>query len=82
MYRQYKNYQDSYNGSIGDEESCGTSLSYLNGNDVFYSYYFNHDMSVNVSMTPDATYSGIFVYDSCESVGVSMLCSFDAIFFC
>ena len=28
-------------------------------------------MSVNVSMTPDATYSAIVVYDSCDSIGVS-----------
>tara|TARA_B100000900_G_scaffold57656_1_gene43217 strand:+ start:535 stop:3561 length:3027 start_codon:yes stop_codon:yes gene_type:complete len=66
-----ENYNDSYDGSIGDEESCGASQSYLNGNDVFYSYYADYDMSVNVSMTPDDTYSAIIVYDSCESIGVS-----------
>ena len=66
-----ENYNDSYDGPIGDEESCGASQSYLNGNDVFYSYYAEYDMSVNVSMTPDATYSAIVVYDSCDSIGVS-----------
>ena len=65
------NYNDSYDGPIGDEESCGASQSYLNGNDVFYSYYAEYDMSVNVSMTPDDTYSAIVVYDSCDSIGVS-----------
>ena len=66
-----ENYNDSYDGPIGEEESCGASQSYLNGNDVFYSYYAEYDMSVNVSMTPDATYSAIVVYDSCDSIGVS-----------
>lgn len=66
-----ENYNDSYDGPIGDEESCGASQSYLNGNDVFYSYYAEYDMSVNVSMNPDDTFSAIVVYDSCDSIGVS-----------
>ena len=69
------NYQDDYNGSLGDAESCGATQSYLNGDDVFYSYYAEYDMSVNVSMTPDDTYSAIIVYDSCDSIGVSCYAS-------
>ena len=69
------NYQDDYDGSPGDEESCGATQGYLNGDDVFYSYYAEYDMSVNVSMTPDNTYSAIIVYESCDSIGVSCYAS-------
>ena len=62
------NYQDDYDGSAG--ENCGQSSNYyLNGDDVVYSYTPASDTSINVSMTPDTTYSGIFVYDSCDDIG-------------
>jgi len=62
------NYQDDYDGSAG--ENCGQSSNYyLNGDDVVYSYTPSSDTSINVSMTPDTTYSGIFVYDSCDDIG-------------
>ena len=35
-----------------------------------YSYTPASDASINISMTPDTTYSGIFVYDSCDDIGV------------
>ena len=63
------NYQDDYTGSAG--ENCGQSADYyLNGDDVVYAYSPTSDTSINISMTPDATYSGIFVYDSCDDIGV------------
>ena len=63
------NYQDDYDGSAGS--NCGESASYyLNGDDVVYSYTPASDTSINVSMTPVASYSGIFVYDSCDDIGV------------
>ena len=43
---------------------------YLNGDDVVYAYTATSDTSINVFMSPDATYSGIFVYDSCDDIGV------------
>ena len=62
------NYQDDYDGSAGS--NCGESASYyLNGDDVVYSYTPASDTSINVSMTPVASYSGIFVYDSCDDIG-------------
>ncbi|MFL2643343.1 MAG: T9SS type A sorting domain-containing protein [Flavobacteriales bacterium] len=63
------NYQDDYEGSAG--ENCNESAAYyLNGDDVVYAYTATSDTSINVSMSPDATYSGIFVYDSCDDIGV------------
>ncbi|WP_412476438.1 fibronectin type III domain-containing protein [Flavobacterium sp. TBRC 19031] len=51
--------------------SCGPTNSYLNGNDVVYAYTATTNGVVNVSMTPTATYSGIFVYNSCANIGVN-----------
>ncbi len=64
-----ENYQDDYSGSAG--ENCNESAAYyLNGDDVVYAYTATSDTSINVFMSPDATYSGIFVYDSCDDIGV------------
>ena len=64
-----ENYQDDYDGSAG--ENCNESAAYyLNGDDVVYAYTATSDTSINVFMSPDATYSGIFVYDSCDDIGV------------
>ena len=65
------NYDDNYNGLPGDAESCGTSSSFLNGDDVFYSYTAPYDMSVTVTFSPVGSYAGIFMYDSCDNVGLS-----------
>ena len=65
------NYEDNYNGLPGDAESCGTSSSFLNGDDVFYSYTAPYDMSVTVTFSPVGSYAGIFMYDSCDNVGLS-----------
>lgn len=61
----------SIEGSPGS--SCGSTSSYLNGNDVVYSYTAPATGIINVQMTPTATYSGIFVYSSCANIGVSCL---------
>src|SRR5690606_4058478 len=61
-----------YNASPGST-GCGTTSSYLNGDDVVYSYTATSDTSINVSMTPTATYSGIFVYTDCADIGVSCI---------
>ena len=65
------NYSDYYDGAPG--ESCGVTNNYLNGNDVVYSYTATSDTSINISMSPSTTYSGVFVYDSCENIGVECL---------
>ena len=67
------NYQDDYSGSPGDAESCSSSSPYLSGDDVFYSFTAPYDMSVTVTFDPVNTWSGIFLYDSCESVGVTCI---------
>ena len=67
------NYQDDYDGAPGDAESCSTASSYMGGDDVFYSYTAPYDMSIIVTFDPVNTWSGIFVYDSCDSIGVSCI---------
>ena len=63
------NYSNFYSGSPGD--GCADTIySYIGGNDVVYSYTATSDTSINVSMSPDTTYAGIFAYDSCENIGV------------
>ncbi|WP_417855133.1 T9SS type A sorting domain-containing protein [Xanthomarina gelatinilytica] len=64
------NYGDDYSGSPG-ASGCGTTSSYLNGDDVVYSYTATADTSINVSMTPTASWSGIFVYTDCADIGVN-----------
>ncbi len=63
------NYFDDYNGVPGT--SCGATNGYLNGDDVVYAYTATNTGSINISMTPTATYSGIFVYTSCADIGIS-----------
>ena len=64
------NYQNDYDGVPGDSSSCGVEYSFLQGDDVVYSYTAASDATINVFMTPDAQYAGIFVYDSCDDIGV------------
>jgi len=70
------NYQDDYEGVPGDSSSCGVQWSYLNGDDVVYSYTAASDATINVFMTPDDNYAGIFVYDSCDDIGVECVAGF------
>jgi hypothetical protein len=67
------NYQDDYDGAPGDAESCSTASSYMSGDDVFYSFTAPYDMPIIVTFDPVNTWSGIFVYDSCDSIGVSCI---------
>ncbi|MAV00937.1 MAG: hypothetical protein CMC37_05165 [Flavobacteriaceae bacterium] len=72
-----ENYQDDYSGSAG--ENCNESAAYyLNGDDVVYGYTATSDTSINVFMSPDALYSGIFVYDSCDDIGVECVAGIGA----
>ena len=66
------NYGDDVSGSPGSA-GCGTTSSYLNGDDVFYSYTPSADMNVNITMDPTGTWSGVFVYASCADVGTNCL---------
>ena len=52
--------------------NCESGLGYyLGGDDVVYSYTANADASINVSLTPAATYSGIYVYTDTSDIGVN-----------
>ncbi|MGL2965078.1 DUF7619 domain-containing protein [Flavobacterium sp. XGLA_31] len=57
-------------GSPGSS-GCGSTNSYLNGNDVVYAYTATTTGTINVMMTPTATYSGIFVYTDCANIGTA-----------
>lgn len=65
------NYSDFYEGGPGAD--CGATAGYLGGNDVSYSYTPTEDQVVLVTMTPTNTWSGIFVYESCDDIGVQCL---------
>jgi hypothetical protein len=65
------NYGDDYSGAPGDETSCGTNSGYLGGDDVVYEYTATSDTSINVSMTPGDTWSGIFAYTDCADIGTA-----------
>lgn len=63
-----------YGGSPG-ATGCGTTSGYLSGNDVVYSYTATFSGSIKLLLTPTAgnTYGGMFVYGSCEDIGVNCL---------
>jgi len=69
------NYGDAapLEGTPGGAAGCGSANNYLNGNDVVYSYTAATSGVINVTMTPTATFSGIFAYSSCANIGVSCL---------
>ncbi|MDG4951462.1 T9SS type A sorting domain-containing protein, partial [Weeksellaceae bacterium KMM 9724] len=65
------NYGDDYDGSPG--ANCGSTSNYLGGDDVVYTYTATNDTSINISLQPTATYAGMFVYSSCQNIGVNCL---------
>lgn len=55
---------------------CGAvpaGTNYMTGNEVFYSFVAPTTGDIRVEMTPTAPNSGVFVYNSCENVGVSCI---------
>ncbi|WP_291092979.1 choice-of-anchor L domain-containing protein, partial [Flavobacterium sp. UBA2787] len=64
-------YGDDLGGSPGT--GCGSTNGYLDGDDVFYSFTAQNNGVVNITMTPTGTWSGLFVYNSCDNVGVSCI---------
>ncbi|TYC17949.1 T9SS type A sorting domain-containing protein [Bizionia gelidisalsuginis] len=63
------NYGDDYTGSPG-ASGCGTTSSYLNGDDVVYSYTASADGTINIALSAlGSTYSGAFVYTDCADIG-------------
>ncbi|MPT34153.1 MAG: hypothetical protein E2604_03455, partial [Flavobacterium sp.] len=66
------NYGNHISGDQG-ASGCGATGNYLTGNDVVYAYTATFTGMIDISMTPTATYSGIFVYDNCANIGTSCL---------
>ena len=62
-------YGDVYSGSPGTD--CGSTSSYLNGNDVVYSYTATSDTSLNVTLSGVGNYTGLFVYSDCADIGTT-----------
>jgi hypothetical protein len=66
------NYADNYD--ISQPLACGgTATNYMVGNDVFYSYTATDNGNINIRLTPTATGSGIFVYNTCPGAGIACL---------
>ncbi|WP_026706410.1 T9SS type A sorting domain-containing protein [Flavobacterium soli] len=69
------NYADVYYEGSPGASGCGSTSSYLNGNDVVYSYTATFTGTMKILLTPEAgnTWGGLFVYGSCSNIGVSCL---------
>ena len=64
-------FEDNYSGSPG-ASGCGSTSSYLNGDDKFYSYTATADGSINVDLTNITdTYTGVFIYTDCADIGTA-----------
>jgi hypothetical protein len=63
------NYGDDYDGAPG----CITGSPYLTGDEVVYTFTATDDIPVTITMDPTGTWSGVFVYTSCASIGVSCI---------
>ncbi|MGO2401056.1 MAG: gliding motility-associated C-terminal domain-containing protein [Mesonia sp.] len=64
------NYEDDYSGSAGTD--CGSTSSYLNGDDVVYEYTPTEDTSVDIILSDlSGNYAGMFIYSSCEDIGTA-----------
>ncbi|WP_162985024.1 choice-of-anchor L domain-containing protein, partial [Mesonia aquimarina] len=62
-------YGDDYSGSPG-ATGCGTTFSYLNGDDVIYSYTPTEDTTVDIILSDlSNTYAGVFIYTDCSQIG-------------
>jgi len=58
----------------GSANSCGASGNYLASLDAVYSYTADETGLISISMNPfGVTNTGVFVYDSCASIGVGCL---------
>ncbi|WP_339889469.1 T9SS type A sorting domain-containing protein [uncultured Flavobacterium sp.] len=64
------NYLDLVDGSPGSS-GCGTTGTYLNGNDVFYSFTATNSNPITITSQTNSTWSGLFVYNNCANIGVS-----------
>jgi len=67
------NYGNLYNGVPGTYSSCGTPNNFLSGNDVVYAYTATIDGTINIHLSTDSSYVGLFAYGSCANIGQECL---------
>ncbi|MUV05175.1 T9SS type B sorting domain-containing protein [Flavobacterium rakeshii] len=67
------NYGDDYDGIPGLTCVPDEWSTYLSGDDVVYSYTAPADGTISVDLTDVVQYSGIFIYSSCDDIGVNCL---------
>ena len=60
------NYADEYEGVPG---GCGSTGSYLNGNDVVYEFTPDFTGTISIDFIDNGSYSGIWVYEECDDIG-------------
>ncbi|WGD34791.1 T9SS type A sorting domain-containing protein [Olleya sp. YS] len=65
-------YGDDYSNSPGNT-NCGTTDNYLDGDDVVYAYTATSDTQISINLNPAAPFSGLFVYTSCNDIGVNCI---------
>lgn len=65
------NFSDVYEGAPGT--TCGTTGTYLSGNDVVYTYTPTVTGNLNISMTNSGTGAAMFVYDNCSDINVACI---------
>lgn len=63
------NYTSVYNGIPG--AGCGTIDGYLSGREAIYAFTPEVSGEINVLLSPENVYAGIFVYTSCANIGIA-----------
>jgi large repetitive protein len=63
------NFGDDFDGVPGN--GCGTTGTFLNGDEVVYAYPATFTGVISVNMTGNGANSAMFVYNSCANIGVS-----------
>ena len=65
------NFANNYLGSPGT--TCGTTGTYLAGNDVVYSYTPTANGNININLSGNVGGTGMFVYDNCADIGTACI---------
>lgn len=65
------NYGNNYDGFPG--ASCGTPNNFLYGNDVVYAYTAAFTGSINLVLSTNSQYVGLFAYANCSDIGQNCL---------
>ncbi len=73
-YSSTGNNTSGYGDDYSSSDACGSS--YMNGDDVVYSYTPSSNECVNIVLTNTGTYTGVFLLDGCpDDVGTSCVAS-------